>query len=250
MPCSLRPGFADFRRLLVESGDSVQGIGLERRIGADRLTVLGSDYKSVQSIGAQLPLQHAGHDASVEHYDPAGPWAFADAGQAERHAGLMAQAEEARREQWLGHGTARTLRTGTWFRLTRAPDAPGQSSPSPELLLTRLHHLGVNNLPVDLRESVQAQLGDAPGWEDDELPGEPAARTCRPAPGRWATPTSSRPWTAAAPGARCWPMTPGPGSTRGPPRPATRPRSWWARTGRPVLPDRRSCIATRWGGSR
>ncbi|MGY0559946.1 type VI secretion system Vgr family protein [Luteimonas sp. A277] len=147
-----------------ERRDSVQGIGLQRRIGADRMTVLGDDYKTVRSIAEQLPLQASGHALAIEDYDPSGAYAFADAGQAARHARLMAQAAEAGREQWLGHGTARTLRTGTWFRLTQAP-AAGTGSPPPELLVTRLHHLGVNNLPVDLRESVEAELGEAPDWE-------------------------------------------------------------------------------------
>lgn len=149
-----------------EARDSVQGIGRQRRIGADRMSVLGQDYKSVRAIAAQLPLQGPGHAQTLEHYDPSGAYAFANADQGERLARLMAQAEESRCEHWLGHGTVRTLRTGTWFRLTQAP-SDGSGAPPPELLVTRLDHLGVNNLPVDLRESVQAALGEAPDWEAD-----------------------------------------------------------------------------------
>ena len=102
-----------------EASDAVQGIGLERRIGADRMSVLGADYKTMQSIGAQLPLQHAGHDGVLEQYEPAGAYAWANASEAERYLRLMAQAVEAGREQWIGHGAARTFRSGTWFRRTR-----------------------------------------------------------------------------------------------------------------------------------
>ena len=149
-----------------EARDSVQGIGLQRRIGADRMSVLGTDYKTMQAVAAQLPLQHAGHDGTVEQYDPAGAYAWAGTAEAERHARLMAQAVEAGREQWLGHGTARTFRAGTWFRLLQAPSAAGSESTPPELLLTGVDHLGVNNLPVDLREAVQAELGPAPGQDE------------------------------------------------------------------------------------
>ncbi|MEN1926498.1 type VI secretion system Vgr family protein [Luteimonas qiangzhengi] len=161
-----------------EARDSVQGIGLRRRIGADRMTVLGQDYKSVRAIAAQLPLQNHGHELTIEDYDPSGAYAFADAGQAERHARLMAQATEAGRERWLGHGTARTLRTGTWFQLTQAPVA-GSGSPPQELLVTGLHHVGINNLPVDLRESVEAELGEAPDWGVD-VPEEMAGHDLLP----------------------------------------------------------------------
>ena len=163
-----------------ETRDGVQGIGLQRRIGADRLAVLGTDYRTVQAIAAQLPLERAGHDAVLEHYDPGGAYAYADASDAERHVRLMAQAEEAGREQWLGHGTARTFRAGTWFRLLQGPSAPDQEQTPPELLLTRVHHLGENNLPVDLREAVQAELGDAPDWERDDAPGGVVDATLQP----------------------------------------------------------------------
>ena len=55
-----------------EARDSVQGIGLQRRIGADRMSVLGTDYKTMQAVTAQLPLQRAGHDGVLEQYEPGG----------------------------------------------------------------------------------------------------------------------------------------------------------------------------------
>ena len=158
-----------------EARDSVQGVGLRRRIGADRMSVLGTDYKTMQAVTAQLPLQHAGHDGVLEQYDPGGAYAWADTADAERHARLMAQAAEAGREQWLGHGTARTFRTGTWFRLLDAPSAPGAEAAAPELLLVAVEHAGVNNLPVDLREAVRAELGPVPAWDEEEPPAGPAA---------------------------------------------------------------------------
>ncbi len=115
----------------------------------------------------------------LEHYDPAGAYAYADVSDAERYVRLMAQAEESGREQWLGHGTARSFRAGTWFTLLQAPAGPDGAQAPSELLLTRLHHLGVNNLPVDLREAVQAELGEAPAWTQEDAPGDAAALHAR-----------------------------------------------------------------------
>ncbi|PNR73959.1 type IV secretion protein Rhs, partial [Xanthomonas oryzae pv. oryzae] len=65
---------------------------------------------------------------------------------------------------WQGRSTVRTLRAGTWFTLTQAPQQ-GQAPPA-QLLLTRVWHAGINNLPVDVRAAVQSQLGAAPAWPD------------------------------------------------------------------------------------
>jgi len=102
-----------------ESADSLQAFGRRRRIGADRLAVLGHDYKTVRSSTAQLPLQAGFEPASpLEAYEPGGAYAFANAAEAHRYAGLMAQAREAAGAGWFGQGTARSFRAGTWFRLT------------------------------------------------------------------------------------------------------------------------------------
>lgn len=177
---SLADGGVRFHRSdATEQRDAIQGIGLERRIGASRLTVLGSDYRTMRSVSASLPLGHAGHDAAVEHYDPGGAHAHADAAEAEHRARLMAEAAEARRERWIGHGTARSFRAGTWFRLLQAPSAQGREAAPPELLLVSVHHLGVNNLPVDLREAVRDALGDAPAWDAADAPDESAEAVLR-----------------------------------------------------------------------
>ncbi|MQS41442.1 DUF2345 domain-containing protein [Xanthomonas translucens pv. translucens] len=48
--------------------------------------------------------------------------------------------------------------------MTQAPQQ-GQAPPA-QLLLTRVWHAGINNLPVDVRAALQAQLGAAPAWPD------------------------------------------------------------------------------------
>ncbi|WP_019304234.1 type VI secretion system Vgr family protein, partial [Xanthomonas oryzae] len=147
-----------------EAADSVLAIGATRRLGSGRLTVLSEDFKTRQARSAQLPLYGGGGQSLRELYEPVGMDAFASAQEADRHARLMAQAQEAQWSPWQGRSTVRTLRAGTWFTLTQAPQQ-GQAPPA-QLLLTRVWHAGINNLPVDVRAAVQAQLGAAPAWPD------------------------------------------------------------------------------------
>ncbi|MDN5781498.1 MAG: type VI secretion system Vgr family protein, partial [Luteimonas sp.] len=163
---SARDGGVRFHRSnATEGADSLQAFGQQRRIGADRLTVIGDDYKTRQANSAQLPLQTGLEGQSpLEAYDPSGAYAFAGTDDAGRYARLMAQAHEAADAAWFGQGTTRSFRAGTWFGLTQAPVAAGGEDAPAEILLTRVQHLGINNLPLDVRERIAGELGSGPAW--------------------------------------------------------------------------------------
>ncbi|WLA10982.1 type VI secretion system tip protein VgrG [Xanthomonas translucens] len=164
-PSSAQGGGLRYHRSdATEAADSVLALGATRRLGSGRLTVLSEDVKTRQARSAQLPLHGGGGQSLRELYEPVGMDAFASAQEADRYAELMAQAQEAQWSPWQGRSTVRTLRAGTWFTLTQAPQQ-GQAPPA-QLLLTRVWHAGINNLPVDVRAAVQAQLGAAPAWPD------------------------------------------------------------------------------------
>ncbi|WLA07613.1 type VI secretion system tip protein VgrG [Xanthomonas translucens] len=164
-PSSAQGGGLRYHRSdATEAADSVLALGATRRLGSGRLTVLSEDVKTRQARSAQLPLHGGGRQSLRELYEPVGMDAFASAQEADRYAELMAQAQEAQWSPWQGRSTVRTLRAGTWFTLTQAPQQ-GQAPPA-QLLLTRVWHAGINNLPVDVRAAVQAQLGAAPAWPD------------------------------------------------------------------------------------
>ncbi|KOR48168.1 type IV secretion protein Rhs, partial [Xanthomonas oryzae] len=164
-PSSAQGGGLRYHRSdATEAADSVLAIGATRRLGSGRLTVLSEDFKTRQARSAQLPLHGGGRQSLREVYEPVGMDAFASAQAADRSAELMAQAHEAQWSPWQGRSTVRTLRAGTWFTLTQAPQQ-GQAPPA-QLLLTRVWHAGINNLPVDVRAAVQSQLGAAPAWPD------------------------------------------------------------------------------------
>ncbi|MCD7100429.1 type VI secretion system Vgr family protein, partial [Stenotrophomonas sp. MMGLT7] len=162
---SARDGGVRFHRSdATEAADSVQAFGARRKLGSGRLTLLSEDYKTRSAVSAQLPLHGGGGTSLREQYEPVGMYAFADAGEAERYAGLLAQAAESQWSGWQGRSTARTFRAGTWFALTQLPGAESAQ----QLLLTRVQHAGVNNLPVDLRQALQARLGPSPAWPEAE----------------------------------------------------------------------------------
>ena len=145
------------RSAATESEDTVQALGQSRRLGSNRLTVFSGDYKRSSGQGAQVPVNGGGSQSAREAYDPAGAYAFADSSEGDRLAGLQAEAHEARNQAWRGRSSVRSLCAGQWLRIGQVP----ASAPS-EVLLTGVWHLGVNNLPVDLRASLAQALGAAP----------------------------------------------------------------------------------------
>ncbi|WP_421722632.1 type VI secretion system Vgr family protein [Alloalcanivorax xenomutans] len=147
-----------------EEGDGLHRLGRRRRAGAQRLTLLSEDYKTRQATPVQVTLAAGGErDQPVEQYDSVGQYAWKDADEARHYAELRAAHAESVRDYWQGEGAVRTCRAGTFLRLRQPP----QGLAVPEaLLLTRVRHLGINNLPATAREQVAHTLGDAPPWPD------------------------------------------------------------------------------------
>ncbi|MGY0611848.1 type VI secretion system Vgr family protein [Luteimonas sp. A501] len=144
-----------------EAQDTIHAIGTSRRVGSAKLSMLGTDYRSVQAVAAQLPLGADSAPVYGESYDPSGAYAFADAAQASRHARLLGEAREAGRRRWQGQGGVRSFRAGTAFTLT---DAPRNAEDVDAFFLQGLRHAGRNNLPDTVRDGLVELLGPAPGW--------------------------------------------------------------------------------------
>ncbi|KGM56566.1 type IV secretion protein Rhs [Lysobacter arseniciresistens ZS79] len=134
-----------------EATDSIQALGRPVGIGATALTLLSHDYKG-GALGASIPLGNAADTAAaLEVYDPAGAYAFADHAEAARYAGLMADAEAARRDGWLGRSTVRSFRAGRWLAVRAGVTELGGGTPD-ELLLVAVQQAGINNLPDAVRD--------------------------------------------------------------------------------------------------
>ncbi|MFT4256748.1 MAG: phage late control D family protein, partial [Pseudoxanthomonas sp.] len=160
-PLAAGRGIRFHRDDATEEHDTIQALGQQRRLGPARLTVLGSDYRSVQAVTAQLPLGGDGAPAFGEAYDPAGAYAFASSAHAERHARLRGEALEAQAQRWHGHGGVRSFRAGAAFTVTGAPRTAAAVD---AFLLLALRHAGRNNLPESVRDGIADSLGPAPDW--------------------------------------------------------------------------------------
>ena len=107
----------------VEASDTVQSMSAQRRLHASLTTVLSANYKARQVVagsspthkrqGSKLPL--------LESFDVPGQYAYANREQAQRHADLQMQRQEARAAVWHGCSTVRTLRAGTRLTVTGLP---------------------------------------------------------------------------------------------------------------------------------
>ncbi|WP_258010356.1 type VI secretion system Vgr family protein [Stenotrophomonas maltophilia] len=145
-----------------ETSDSVQAIGLSRRLASTSVSLQSDDYRQVRALAGQSPMDGGGGESPREDFDAVGAYAFSDGAAASRQARLLAQAREAHSRCWQGHGTVRGLHSGNWLRLQQAPGAT-----PPELLLVAIDHAGINNLPTDLRRSLDDALGVAPADGED-----------------------------------------------------------------------------------
>ena len=157
-----------------EEQDSIQAFGAWRQLGqaggSMGTTVLGWDYESNRAIVADVPTNHqwGGAEASnlqswLTSYDPTADGLYSHPDQAEFAATCMQQAREARLKLWMGDGTVRTLRAGTWFSLSQSTlDSINPQEEQKEFFVTAVRAMGINNLPKDLSDTIAKTLGVGP----------------------------------------------------------------------------------------
>ncbi|MFY9809901.1 type VI secretion system Vgr family protein [Aquabacterium sp.] len=155
-----------------EAQDSIQALAALRQLGPTATVVQGWDYKANAAITAEVPTAHSwgGQEATslqnwLSSYDPSGDFIWGSQAEAQFAATRLQEALEARYKGWLGRGTVRTLRAGTWATLTQSTLDPltqfGQADGDKDFFFTQVHALGINNLPKDLSDAIARTLGDA-----------------------------------------------------------------------------------------
>lgn len=177
-----------------EVQDSIQALGAVRQLGPTSTAVVGWDSEAQQVIHAEVPTHHqwGGPEArSLQHwlssYDPHHSLAALGANP-QACATWLQEAREARYKSWLGRGSVRTLRAGTWAEVTQSTlDGPLEQALNlaPEtrrFLFTHVQAVGINNLPKEVQAAAArlSGLADAPPDDDDVddwplLPALPAA---------------------------------------------------------------------------
>ncbi|KFI08860.1 type VI secretion system Vgr family protein [Massilia sp. BSC265] len=145
----------------VEESDSVQALSAERRLHASLTTLLSYDYKSKQVVGASSPSHYTyGKLPELESFEVPGQYACADWRQAQHHADLRMQEQEARGQIWRGRSSVRTLRAGTRLQVLGAPLQ--QLGESAAFTVLRVFSIGVNNMPPATQHALAELFGPIP----------------------------------------------------------------------------------------
>jgi uncharacterized protein involved in type VI secretion and phage assembly len=155
-----------------EEQDSIQAMGAVRRLGTTATVVQGWDYVANSAITADVPTNHqwAGDEAMslqswLSSYDPTGDYLFGNQDEAQFTATRLQEAHEARYKTWLGRGSVRTLRAGTWMAITQSTLDPlaafGMTPDEKEFFVFAADAYGVNNLPKDFSDTIVKSLGHA-----------------------------------------------------------------------------------------
>ncbi len=165
------PGIRFHRDGVQEEQDTIQAFGGLRSQPIAVASAVGYDVGAGRVIAADVPtLGSVGGERApwLEVYDPTFARNFADPAQAERTIRLRQQSIEARHKQWLGRGVVRSFVAGTTFTIAESNlDAldmlRGDSATDDKrFLLTRIVHVGINNLPKSLNQEL-ARRGTASG---------------------------------------------------------------------------------------
>ena len=143
-------------------GDVILGMGQAISLTADRLTLISSDYRSNQSMTGAASL---GNPAGFrELYDDVGPEAFNTLRAAEDTARRQADAIVSEARYWVGFSTLHTARAGRALRVANAPwrQVRGAAQTPDSFLVTEVTHVGVNNLPQTVMQTLEQTLGALP----------------------------------------------------------------------------------------
>ncbi|HYR26503.1 MAG TPA: type VI secretion system Vgr family protein, partial [Aquabacterium sp.] len=173
-----------------EAQDSIQALVAVRQLWPTATVVQGWDYKAHAAITAEVPTaQEWGGDEArslqqwLSSYDPTGDFLWSNQAEAQFAATRLQEAHEARYKTWMGHGTVRTLRAGTWAAITQSTLDPlaaqGLQDDDKTFFFTRVRALGLNNLPKDVSETIVRTLGVAP-LPDDPGGASPEQADSRP----------------------------------------------------------------------
>jgi type VI secretion system secreted protein VgrG len=153
----------------VESSDTVQSIVAQRRLHASLTTVLSANYKGKQVVAGSSPtrIRQGSKLPLLESFDVPGQYAYANREQAQRHADLQMQRQEARAAVWHGRSTVRTLRAGTRLTVTGLPLSRSREAP---FTLLRVTSVGVNNMPPPAQHALAELFGPIPELLEEITP--------------------------------------------------------------------------------
>lgn len=137
-----------------------------RRVAPSTLHTASFDYRTVGNHAASAEID-SGHDQPIPliHADQPGAYAYETPAEAERLARVQMEALAARRKQFKGRGTVRTLSPGTSFVLSDHAehdlDLSGAGDEGAHFAVLSVVHQARNNLSADAQAGLQQLLGHA-----------------------------------------------------------------------------------------
>ncbi|MBI2734854.1 MAG: type VI secretion system tip protein VgrG [Aquabacterium sp.] len=146
--------------------DSITRWHGKRRTGATTLNTASFDYRSVTNHAASAEVD-AAHDQPMPlvHTDQPGAYAFETPAEAERLALVHLQSLQARRKQFEGRATVRTLAPATTFTLLdhaeHDADLLHGGDDAALFVVLSVVHTARNNLSADAKAGLQHLLGHA-----------------------------------------------------------------------------------------
>ncbi|RZI81678.1 MAG: type VI secretion system tip protein VgrG [Rubrivivax sp.] len=146
--------------------DSISQWHGHRRVGATTLHTASWDYRVVANHGASAQAD-AGHGQAMPlvHTDQPGAYAFETPDEAQRLATVQMQTLEARRKQFQGQATVRTLAPATSFVLldhaVHDQDRTQGGDEAARFTVLSVTHRARNNLSADAQAGLQHLLGAA-----------------------------------------------------------------------------------------
>jgi type VI secretion system secreted protein VgrG len=164
-----------FQHAATQDGtDTLQRLDGACRAAVDTLTTLSHCEELGRGEGWSLPARQPRGGPRLESYDAPGATTFATRDQAARTLRLLHEAIDARRAYWSGQSVVRSFTSGTTFHLAEALHDLDSGEPLREahLLLTRVQHVGINNLPGQLSRALLERFGPEPVLPVQHLPPE------------------------------------------------------------------------------
>ncbi len=145
-PACAQPEIRFHRIDATEREDAIERFSQTRTVGTNAVTVASWDYKALAATTAQASASDPGGELpTLESFEAAGPYRFADTQGAGRAARLHMQAHEGAYLRYQGQGSVRQLGAGQRFTLTQHFDRRHST-----FVTLSVEHEAANNLGADL----------------------------------------------------------------------------------------------------
>ncbi|CBJ34455.1 type VI secretion system Vgr family protein [Ralstonia solanacearum] len=161
-PACAQPEIRFHRVDATESEDAIEQWSHTRSVGTNAVTLASWDYKALAATAAQATaIDPGGELPTLESFEVAGPYRFADTDGGSRAARLRMQAHEGAYLRYQGQGSVRQLGAGERFTLTQHFDRRHS-----EFVALEVQHEAANNLGADIARLLSTTDIESGGYRN------------------------------------------------------------------------------------